>query len=188
MTRASEIGVKHDAESRLWGAIEEAHRNLNANRLLLGKLCLSLKHLYSERSADSRLSSGRGTFLYEVKARGYKIRTVNDWINDYISDRDGKPSTSTKRKARRVSKAEASAIFIEMQGPALTRFAAILPYPAAKAAYLTAAKLFHPDHAGDEKKMQELNMLWAEVEPFYKGSRADWEDLFAEFANGITLQ
>src|SRR5579862_3304556 len=93
-----------DAELRLWTAIEAIHRDIAADRLKLGKLFLQLRFLYSERSAGVRLSSGPGTFEYEIKKRGFRPNRVREWITDYEVSaglRSTDDSTSHKRAARR---------------------------------------------------------------------------------------
>jgi hypothetical protein len=162
-----------DAAYRLWTAIELVRADLAAHRLQLGKLFLQLRNLYSDRnSGGHRLTSSHGTFESEIIQRGFKPRSVRQWITDFEAHRTGTPTSSEKRKTSRRRKTSAKAaadVFSGIQNPALTRFAALLPHKAAQSAYREAAKLFHPDHGGDGKKMQELNSLWDEVEPFYQG-------------------
>jgi hypothetical protein len=95
-----------DAATRLWTAVEAAHKNFTANRRELGKLFFELKNLYSERgnSAAGRLSSGHGVFESEIKLRGYKPNRVREMIVDYEVEEKLRPptdSTREKRKARR---------------------------------------------------------------------------------------
>jgi hypothetical protein len=172
-----------DAELRIWHAIDVAALSLSKNRLLLGKLFLHLKSLYSERSADKRLTSGHGSFEFETKARGFKTRTVREWIFDFEADRDGKPSTSAGKKARRqqarhLNSAEyergykaAMHDFPTASGDAadpISLFQGLLPFEALQAAYRAAAKLYHPDLGGDSALMQRLNEAWSRVEEHYK--------------------
>jgi hypothetical protein len=158
--------------NRLWKAIEIVHADLVADRLELGKLFLQVRNLFSDRnSGGHRLTSGHGSFEHEIRLRGYKPRSVRQWITDLEAHRTGTPTSSEKRKSSRQCNTSAKAaadVFSGVQNPALTRFTALLPHKAAQSAYREAAKLFHPDHGGDGKKMQELNSLWDEVEPFYR--------------------
>jgi hypothetical protein len=158
-----------------WLRIEQLIARTKADRLTLGQLFLKLRDLYSDRdSGGHRLSSGHGSFEAEIVKRGYRPRTVRQWIGDFEVHQTGSPTSSEKRKTSRQRKTSAKAtadLFNGIQGAALTRFAALLPYKAAQSAYREAAKLFHPDHGGDGEKMQELNSLWDEVEPYYTGDR-----------------
>jgi hypothetical protein len=90
-----------DAELRLWNDIEALHKRLTTDRLELGKLFLQLRHLYSERSAGLRLSSGPGSFEYEIKERGFKPNRVREWVNDYeVSAVYGRPMNPRQTSVR----------------------------------------------------------------------------------------
>lgn len=100
----------NDAEMRLWTEIEALNTRIALDRVALGRRFAELKTLYSERnSGGRRLTSGHGTFEFEIKARGYKPRTVREWIADYEASLTGGQSASAKRKTRR------AAIAVEMK-------------------------------------------------------------------------
>jgi hypothetical protein len=156
-------GGPHDAETRLWSQIAEWRERLFANHCELGRLFSDLRRLYSERgnSGDSRRSSFRhGTFEREVKERGYSSRRVREWISDYEAATTGNPTNASKRKARRVAKSALSQ-------DVLSAFAALLPFEAAQAAFREAARIFHPDHGGNARRMQQLNDAWKAARPYY---------------------
>ncbi len=157
-----------DAEQRLWNEIEKLHDSHRAATFLLGKKFLELKNLYSERanSGGHRLSSGKGVFEKELKARGFKPRTVRGWINDFVAISTGEGQTEAAKRAARRSQPRISDRTTENSD--LEAFAAILPYTAALAAFREAAKIYHPGHGGSGRKMQELNALWDRLEPLYK--------------------
>jgi hypothetical protein len=52
----------------------------------------------------------------------------------------------------------------------LVRFASLLPFAAAQAAFHEAAKIVHPDHGGTEEDMQALNQAWEAVKEYYRSS------------------
>lgn len=173
----------HDAEIRLWSEIESLHAHLHSDRLELGKRFLALRNLYSDRnSGGQRLTSGHGTFQFQIKARGYAVRTARSWIADYEASINGTKTQAQKRVDRRAAQAknhrrackgsdwaDLSKEIDRLSGVSvLEAFVRLLPYDAARAAYLVAAKRFHPDHGGDEAKMKDLNEAWEHVERFYK--------------------
>jgi hypothetical protein len=184
--------MEHDAATRLWASIEQAHENFSANRRELGQLFFQLRNLYSERgnSAAGRLTSGHGSFQAEIKQRGYKPNRIREWINDHeveIGLRSPAESTRAKRAARRDSSAEyrrgfregagSSDIFGEIAGisqesSAWSAFAKILSHSEARSAYRSAAKRLHPDHAGDADAMGQLNQLWEQLEALYIAKEA----------------
>ncbi len=132
---------------QLWLRVETLRPGVS-NRTALGAAFHELRQLYSDRTpADVRRTSGHGTFEAEIVQRGYKPRTVRGWIEDFESAHKGEPSSAAKRKARRL---------IVSTDP-LLEFARMLPFKAAQAAYREAAKMFHPDHGGSNRKMQRLN-------------------------------
>lgn len=47
---------------------------------------------------------------------------------------------------------------------AMINFIRLIPYDAAKKAYLIAASSLHPDKGGDPSKMSELNSVWTQIE------------------------
>lgn len=171
---------RHDAEERIWADIERVSKSFQADRLQLGKLFYQLRSLYSERSnsAARRLSSGHGIFTAEVKKRGYKPNRVQEMLRDYEVSEGLRPpfeSTAAKRKARRSNSANADywrgfhdagigSTRAALDNDPLTRFAALLPYAALKAAYRAALQELHPDHGGSTERTQELIQAWKEVE------------------------
>jgi hypothetical protein len=135
-----------------WTAIGLISADIQADTLKLGALFLKLRDLYSDRnSGGHRLTSGHGVFEQEIQQRGYKTRTVRQWIGDFQAHQIGAPSSSAKRAARRRTQKTSVKTYTD----AVVRFASILPYAAAKAAYREAAK------------MQELNSIWEEVQSSY---------------------
>jgi hypothetical protein len=152
-----------DARERIWTRIEELAPGTAKNRLALGQCFHELRNLYSDRQADVRRAIGHGVFEAEIAKRGYKPRTVREWVKDYEANLAGAPSSAAKRKARRQTKPSADA---------LTEFAVLLPRTALKAAYREAAKILHPDHGGNERKMQRLNAAWERVEKEMKDSQS----------------
>lgn len=182
-----------DAAQRLWTAIEFVHRDLQQDRRELGKLFLQLKHLYSDRNSGGvRLTSGHGTFQQEIVKRGYKPRSVREWISDYeaLSARYQGDTTSTsseKRKARRQREPRQSktyyqgfsdaqnmfghSLFGGASSDPLAIFARLLPYSALKSAYRAALQECHPDHGGSEERTKELIAAWEAVEHFYEASQ-----------------
>jgi hypothetical protein len=168
-----------DAETRIWQAIERSSATFEADRRQLGRLFLELRNLYSERGVR-RMSAGHGIFEREIKVRGYKSRTVREWISDFEADRDGTPRSSMKRKARRrktKNHLSAPVLWKDIYAGPLTAFAALLPAKAAQIAYREAAKILHPDRGGDKAKMQRLNQAWARVKDYYESSAQDLESL-----------
>jgi hypothetical protein len=148
--------------NRLWVEVELLTSGTVANRVASGKRFRELRSLYSDRNfGGRRLTSGHGSFEEEIRRRGYKPRTVRQFIEDYESSLVGKPLSSAKRKARRLNNKPLVSI------EPLSAFAALLPFKAAQAAYREAAKLFHPDHGGDQDKMQQLNAIWQQVKAHY---------------------
>lgn len=73
----------------------------------LGKVCFKLRNLYSERAKSgdrSDKSSGHGTYIKELEARGYDRRRAAEWVHDYKAAEKGTPNTAAKRRARRTAK------------------------------------------------------------------------------------
>ncbi len=100
-------------------------RNEERNRYLfeLGKLCVKLRNLYSERvkSGDrSDKSSGHGTYIRELEERGYDRRRAAEWVHDYEAAENGTLNTAAKRKASRKLSKATKAILIHTT-PALTK-------------------------------------------------------------------
>jgi hypothetical protein len=188
-----------DAEQRIWAAIDAAKLALTANRLVLGKLCIQLENLYSERAAGVRRSSGHGTFVQELKKRGFNPRTVREWMADFAAYRDGKPTTAEKRQARRQRvRHNASGEFdrgykqamhdfpIAASGSGddpISHFARLLPFGALKAAYRAALQEVHPDHGGSGARTQELIAAWEAVERFHDGFEDAWPEVRAAHVN-----
>jgi len=147
-------------EEQIWERIEALTPGTVTNRLALGQCFHDLCLLYSDRnSGGHRLTSGHGSFEEEIRKRGFKPRTVRGWIEDYLANLAGEPSTAAKRKAHRLRKASPPT-------DTLTVFATLLPFSAVQAAYRTAARLLHPDHGGNTQRMQALNLAWAEAKKF----------------------
>ena len=179
-----------DAATRLWTAVERAHKDFAANRRELGKLFYQLKNLYSERanSAARRLTSGHGIFQAEIQKRGYKSNRVREWVCDYeveVGLRPPAESTAAKRNARRVnSSAEyerghqaAMNDFPTASGEdPLSRFAALLPFAALKTAFRKALHELHPDHGGSEERTKALISAWEEVELLHCCAAASVEE------------
>jgi hypothetical protein len=184
----------HDAAARLWTAVERAHEDFVVNRRKLGKLFYQLKNLYSERanSAARRLTSGRGVFQIEINKRGYRPNRVREWICDYeveVGLRPPAESTAAKRKARRVNSSVAyergyqaamndfptasSTVYL---GDPVSRFAALLPFAALKAAYHKALHELHPDHGGSEERTRALISAWEDVERLHCSAAAGVEE------------
>jgi hypothetical protein len=145
----------------LWSEIRELTPGTIENRLGLGERFYALRKLYSDREADVRRTLGHGIFEQEIVKRGYRPRTVREWVSDYEASLTTGYDSAAKRKARRARKSKAT------EHP-LMAFCNILPFKAAKAAYLEAAKILHPDHGGSDKKMQKLNAAWGQAKTFYK--------------------
>lgn len=152
-------GTLHSQIERLWHRAAELAQGAEANRRCLGKAFAELRTLYSDRAADVRRTLGHGIFEDEIRKRGYKPRTVRDWINDYEAALNGEKSSAEKRRTRRAKKI----------GPSdpLAEFVKLLPFKAAQAAYREAAKALHPDHGGSAVKMQQLNAAWQRVKVYY---------------------
>jgi len=166
-----------DAEQRIWGEIESLNRRYDSDRNALGLKFLELRNLYSERCADSRTSSGHGTFLKEIKARGYSVRTVQGWIADAVARQNGTQTQAQKRAERRAAQAPTKPTSKPNSGESpWEAFGRMLPYEAAKGAYLAAAKTLHADHGGTTEGMQKLNDAWARLEALYEkgGNAGDW--------------
>jgi hypothetical protein len=140
-----------DTREQLWDKIHELSPGPH-NRLALGRAFFELRHLYSDRnSGGHRLTSGHGLFESEIQKRSrFSSRAVRDMIFDFEAHLNGGPSTAAKRKLRRA----------KLPVDALTEFVRLLPFHAAQVAYREAAKLYHPDHGGSNKKMQQLNFAW----------------------------
>jgi hypothetical protein len=145
----------------LWCEILELTPGTVENRLGLGERFHALRKLYSDREADVRRMLGHGIFEQEIVKRGYKPRTVREWVADFEASLTTGYDSAAKRKARRARKSKAT------EHP-LMAFCNVLPFKAAKAAYLEAAKILHPDHGGSDKKMQKLNAAWDQAKTFYK--------------------
>jgi hypothetical protein len=147
-----------NSREQIWARIDELAPGTK-NRIALGQCFHELRTLYSDRQADVRRTIGHGIFESEIVRRGYKPRTVREWVKDYEADLAGAPSSAAKRKTLRQLKPSADA---------LTEFAALLPATALKAAYREAAKIFHPDRGGNKRKMQQLNNAWARIKTHYE--------------------
>lgn len=151
-----------DKIEQLWYEIRELTPGTAENRLAMGERFHALRQLYSQKSADVRRLSGPGIFEQEIVNRGYRPRTVREWISDYeASVMFGYHTSSAKRKARRQREKA-----FPKEHP-LTAFAELLPVAAAQAAYREAAKIYHPDRGGDESRMQALNVAWERAKEFY---------------------
>ena len=88
----------------LWAEVEMLTKGTVANRLALGKRSRELRSLYSDRNLGKhRLTSGHGCFEEEIRRRGYKPRTVRQWIQDYEASLAGRPLSSDKQRARRMN-------------------------------------------------------------------------------------
>ena len=162
--RATEIDIDIEAN---WVRIKELTPGTFANRLALGQCFHDLRSLYSDRnSGGHRLTSAHGGFEAEIIKRGYKPRTVRGWVADYEAALAGKPSSAAKRRAHRLRRTSHTT-------DTLTTFATLLPFSAAQAAYRTAARLLHPDHGGNARRMQQLNDAWAQAKKYYQ-VQADW--------------
>ncbi|PYV73376.1 MAG: hypothetical protein DMG96_23280 [Acidobacteria bacterium] len=149
-----------DALAQIWQRIEELKPGTDSNRLALGQCFHELRSLYSDRQADVRRTLGHGVFEDEIRKRGYKPRTVREWISDYEANLTGEFSSAAKRRAtRRRLKA--------LPGDPVSEFARLLPYKAAQSAFREAAKIYHPDHGGSKRKMQQLNAAWERAKAFY---------------------
>jgi hypothetical protein len=144
----------------LWTRAEELAPRTGKYRLILGQCFYRLRLLYSGHQADVRRTLGRGVFEAEIVKRGFRPRTVREWIADFEADLNGGRSNAAKRRARRRSQQPADS-------DPVAEFARLLPYRAAKAAYREAARLFHPDLGGSNRKMQELNVAWERVRNYY---------------------
>lgn len=141
----------------LWAEVKALTPGTVANRLALGQRFRDLRAIYSDRNIGGRrLTSGHGS-EEEIRRRGYKPRSVRQWIADFEAALSGKPLASDRRKERRM---RARTVTIS---DALTAFVALLPFRAIHAAYREAAKQLHPNHGGDEQKMRQLNELWQQV-------------------------
>jgi hypothetical protein len=185
-----DLKPEHDAATRLWTAVERAHEDLVVNRRKLGKLFYQLKNLYSERanSAARRLTSGHGVFQIEIKKRGYRPNRVREWICDYeveVGLRPPAESTAAKRNARRVNSSAsyergyqaAMNDFPTASGEdPVSRFAALLPFAALKAAYHKALHELHPDHDGSEERTKALISAWEDVERLHCSAAASVEE------------
>lgn len=171
----------HDAEVRLWKEIEVASKSFDGDRLQLGKLFYQLRCLYSERSnlAAGRLTSGHGVFQAEIVKRGFRPNRVREWIVDYEVEaglRSPSESTSARRKARRSRSEEyqrgyrAAIRSTHAADDPVSRFAALLPFHALRAAYCAALREFHPDHGGSEERTKELIAAWKAVETLHSSA------------------
>jgi hypothetical protein len=159
----NEIRIWAEGVDKIWAEVEALTPGSVANRLALGQRFHDLRAKYSDRNfGGHRLTSGHGTFEEEIRKRGYRPRSVREWISDYESALAGKPLSAAKRKTRRLRSRPSSPI------DPLSAFAALLPFRAAHAAYREAAKIFHPDHGGNGEKMQQLNELWQQVKVHYQ--------------------
>jgi hypothetical protein len=148
---------------KLWAEVKALTHGTAANRLALGQRFRELRAIYSDRNfGGQRLTSAHGSFEEEILKRGYRPRTVRGWIQDFEAALVGKPLSSDNRKRRRMRSSAT------VSTDPLSAFFALLPFSAAHAAYREASKLFHPDHGGDEQKMQRLNELWQQVEAHYQ--------------------
>src|SRR5713226_9703490 len=90
-------GESRDAENRLWESAKLVYADVKADSCKLGKIFVSLRSLYSQRSSgDSRRNSGRGTFEKQIIDRGYDPRRVREYVADYEATQQGKPTTAAK--------------------------------------------------------------------------------------------
>ncbi len=190
----------HDCEFRLWNEIGELHTRFTVDRLELGCRFLQLRNLYSERAnsgGDRR--SGHGIFEREIRARGFKPRTVRTWIGDYLASETGAPTEAEKRAKRRKSQKRRQPSIddfvdyvsggIPVAADAIGVFARLLPYRAARLAYHEAAKLLHPDRGGSVEKMQVLNLAWRAAEEVYRAlEQAAPAQPAAPISVGVTVQ
>lgn len=152
-----------DETTSLWYRFEELTPRTPANRLALGQCFHELRNHYSDRNSGGvRLTIHHGSFEEEIRKRGYKPRTVREWISDYDAALAGKPLAAQRHKARRVRRSRVAPT------DAIAEFARLLPFTAAQAAYREAAKLLHPDRGGDTNGMQQLNLAWDRAKDLYR--------------------
>ena len=171
MTKHSE-----NETATLWAEIESLKRP-GVRRFELGARLFALRQLYSERerrkSGGLSAAVGHGEFQKQCAARGFAPRTVRDLINDFTiehqrwTDPCAEPWARTsaekrqeQRRTRRRSQGRANGV--------LAGFAAQLTLEAAHTAYKVAARALHPDCGGSNAKMQQLNVAWERVKPFYE--------------------
>ena len=87
--------------NRQWKVIERIREEgLKTVRLELGREFLKLRGMYSHKS-NTRTSAHPGTFEKECEKRGFKHRTVCDWIKDYEASQKGGKTTAEQKKDRR---------------------------------------------------------------------------------------
>jgi hypothetical protein len=150
---------------REWAKVEAIKRDLEQDRIAMGRAFNRLRELYSDRnSGGRRLTSGHGDFEKQCIKRGHKPRTVRGYIKDFHASENGSLSESQKRAARR----KKSQPRIAQGAEQLARFAALLPFEVARDAYHEAAKAYHPDRGGSEERMQLLNAAWSDAKQFYQ--------------------
>lgn len=184
------MSTNQDEIEVLWQHIDRLQQP-GALRSQLGEALCRLRSLYSERERKSGRQSadvqGHGTFEREVIRRGWKPRTVRTLISDYEVEwaritGHAKPGSKTSAEKRQESRARQRARLrprnrrssdipgFRDHADEFTKFARLLPYRAAKAAFRQAAKCFHPDLGGNGANMTTLNLLWEKLEPLYRAS------------------
>lgn len=163
---------------QLWSDVVWLQRP-GSRRYELGEKFLEIRDTYGRLSAGP----GSGTFEQECIRRGFKPRTVRALIADFLTDRahnlgqpiPGARTTAQKRAesrakqqryAQRLKQRCSQYVYVSGDDD-FSKFARLLPYSAAKAAYRAAATALHPDHGGDQTKMVALNLLWEKLEPLY---------------------
>ncbi|MFZ0275795.1 MAG: hypothetical protein WA651_02455 [Candidatus Sulfotelmatobacter sp.] len=166
-----------DAAERLWRSLELVSRDFEHDRLAMGRVCLDLRNLFSERSnsAAPRRSSGHGSFESELRKRGYKPNRIRECIRDYevsIALRPPSESTAAKRKARRKSSADYDRGFdagfskgYESVDQDLTSFARTLSHAEAKTAWDAAAKRLLREYGPE--LLENVKCVWEQGERYY---------------------
>jgi len=171
----------HDAAARLWAEIEDVHEKFSFDKRRLGRLFFELRTLYSERnSGGKRLTSGHGTFQKEIEKRGFSPRRVREWVNDHeVATGLRPPAESEASKAdrrwhhRAARAARGFDIPFRYADNPVSRFAALLPFEALRAAYCDALQTIHSDHGGDSEEAKRLIIAWKDVENLHKTSDTD---------------
>jgi len=159
-----------------WMAIDRLTSGTKANRLALGREFKELRDIYSEKNiGGNRRTSGHGTFEKECEQRGYRPRTVRDWIADYEAVLAGRPVESAKRKERTQRKRSA-------QNPVAV-FASLLPLEALQAAFHYAA-----DFGASDQQLEDLKAAWEKVIDWHKKQVAVGEKALLPPSDAVVLE
>jgi hypothetical protein len=127
------------------------------------------KKLLAEKELANRTDAQRAaldeliTSFDEEKPEAVADDTPNE---ETVADEG--PSEAEEPKPRFTRQRQAPVRHVALFSDDLVRFASLLPFAAAQAAYREAAKIVHPDHGGSVEDMQSLNQAWKQVKGYYE--------------------